>query len=195
MSLLSLEQSRYRNLILSQVCFKLNFQSPGFALIIDRRKESWQEVQKVFSRVIPIFPGKIKEVFLLYKYPDGTYIFMTWHYSLYILGYLGKPVLGQLVEDYLMDFDIFHVSQVTELLHYVEAKYLPFNLGGSNPADVDTWLVVQENVDSFTVSATKCARRMATFVKILNKEDISTLEDREAVREVNVREMRARLNC
>ena len=85
-----------------------------------------------------------------------------------------------------MDFDIFHVSQVTELLHYVEAKYLPCDLGGSDPADVDTWLVVQENVDSFTVSATKCARRMATFVKILNKEDISTLDDREAVRQVNI---------
>ena len=43
----------------------------------------------------------------------------------------------------------------------------------------------QENVDSFTVSATKCARRMATFVKILNKEDISTIEDRESIREVS----------
>ena len=90
-----------------------------------------------------------------------------------------------------MDFDIFHVSQVTELLHYVEAKYLPFNLGGTDPADVDTWLVVQENVDSFTVSATKCARRMATFVKILNKEDISTLEDRDTIREVRTCKMRA----
>lgn len=43
----------------------------------------------------------------------------------------------------------------------------------------------QENVDSFTVTATKCARRMATFVKILNKEDISTIEDRENIREVD----------
>ena len=49
---------------------------------------------------------------------------------------------------------------------------------------MDQWLVVQENVDCFTVSATKCARRMATFVKILNKEDISTYDNREAVREV-----------
>ena len=39
-------------------------------------------------------------------------------------------------------------------------------------------------MDSFTVTATKCARRMATFVKILNKEDISTIEDRESIREV-----------
>ena len=69
--------------------------------------------------------------------------------------------------------------------------------------DVDQWLLVQvshcslsstcviittsqENVDSFTVTATKCARRMATFVKILNKEDISTIEERETIREVDI---------
>ena len=45
----------------------------------------------------------------------------------------------------------------------------------------------QENVDSFTVSATKCARRMATFVKILNKEDISTMDNRDNIREVKLR--------
>ena len=102
-----------------------------------------------------------------------------------------------------MDFDIFHVSAVSELAHYVETKYLCTELGGSAVTDVDQWLLVQvslappvqtsdnvsfypqENVDSFTVSATKCARRMATFVKILNKEDISTIEDRESIREVS----------
>ena len=111
--------------------------------------------------------------------------------------------MGQLVDDYLMDFDIFHVSAVSELAHYVETKYLATELGGSAVTDVDQWLLVQvspappvqpcdnlsfypqENVDSFTVSATKCARRMATFVKILNKEDISTIEDRESIREVS----------
>ena len=41
-------------------------------------------------------------------------------------------------------------------------------------------------MDSFTVTATKCARRMATFVKILNKEDISTIEERETIREVDI---------
>ena len=34
----------------------------------------------------------------------------------------GKPVLGQLVDDYLLDFDIFHVSHVTELTHYIDTK-------------------------------------------------------------------------
>ena len=55
----------------------------------------------------------------------------------------GKPVLGQLVDDYLMDFDIFHVSAVSELAHYVEAKYLCTELGGSSVTDVDQWLLVQ----------------------------------------------------
>ena len=55
----------------------------------------------------------------------------------------GKPVLGQLVDDYLMDFDIFHVSAVTELLHYVDPKYLCAELGGCSVTDVDQWLLVQ----------------------------------------------------
>ena len=56
------------------------------------------------------------------------------------------------------DFDIFHVTHATELLHYMDAKYLSAELGGSNPIDVDTWMVVQQNVDAFTVSATNVPR-------------------------------------
>ena len=55
-------------------------------------------------------------------------------------------MLGQLVDsDYLLDFDIFHVSHVTELLHYIEAKYLSSELGGTNNIEVDTWLNIQVN--------------------------------------------------
>ena len=49
----------------------------------------------------------------------------NWYFSSQISS--GKPVLGQLVDDYLLDFDIFHVSHVTELLHYIEPKYLSGN--------------------------------------------------------------------
>ena len=56
---------------------------------------------------------------------------------------IGKPVLGQLVDDYLLDFDIFHVSNVSELPHYVDPKYLGEDLGGSAVQDVDQWLLVQ----------------------------------------------------
>ena len=48
-----------------------------------------------------------------------------------------------MVDDYLLDFDIFHVSNVTELLHYVDPKYLGQELGGQASTDVDQWLLVQ----------------------------------------------------
>ncbi len=57
-------------------------------------------------------------------------------------------MLGQLVDDYLLDFDIFHVSNVTELLHYVDQKYLGEDLGGQASTDVDQWLLVQVRAPS-----------------------------------------------
>ena len=95
-------------------------------------------------------------------------------------------VLGQLVDDYLLDFDIFHVSHCTELLHYIDAKYLDNKMGGSNPADVDTWLRIQQHVDSFTISATKIAKRLATFVKLLNQEDISHHRNKDKIQKASV---------
>ena len=37
--------------------------------------------------------------------------------------------LGHFVDDYLLDFDIYHVSHVTELLLYIDTKYLSSELG------------------------------------------------------------------
>ena len=82
----------------------------------------------------------------------------------------GKPMLGQLVDsDYLLDFDIFHVSSVTELLHYVDGQQL-------GHVDTDTWIQTQYHVDSFTVSATQSARRLAAFMRLLH-EDTGLGED------------------
>ena len=78
------------------------------------------------------------------------------------------------------------MSHVSELLHYIDAKYISNELGGTNPTDVDTWLNVQQHVDCFTISATKIARRLATFVKILNQEDISQLDNYDLIKEVNI---------
>ena len=81
-------------------------------------------------------------------------------------------MLGQLVDsDYLLDFDIFHVSHVTELLHYIDAKYLSSELGGTNNLQVDTWLDIQKNVDIFTVNATHTARKLSAFMRLLHQED------------------------
>jgi len=141
-------------------------QSPGFALVIDRRRGSLQEVQIEFDKIITLFPAKIKEVFLLYHYGEG------------------EPSFGKLIDEYLHDFDIFHLAHATELLHYIDPKYLSVELGGNRPVDMDTWMVVQQNVDAFTLSATKCSKRMGSFVKILNKEDISLHKNRDTIREV-----------
>ena len=37
--------------------------------------------------------------------------------------------LGHFVDDYLLDFDIYHVSHVTELVLYIDVKYLSRDLG------------------------------------------------------------------
>ena len=34
-------------------------------------------------------------------------------------------------------------SHATELLHYIDAKYLSSELGGTNDLEVDTWLNIQ----------------------------------------------------
>ena len=88
------------------------------------------------------------------------------------------------MDDFLLDFDIFHVSHVSELLHYIDAKYLSCDMGGSNSSDVEGWLNIQQHVDSFTLSATKIAKRLASFVKILNQEDISQHKNRNRIQEV-----------
>ena len=106
---------------------------------------------------------------------------MPLHYNMVISG---KPVIGQLVDDYLLDFDIFHVEHVTELVHYVDDKYLPTELGGTNDADVETWIFVQNHVEGFTHNATKIARRLAHFVKILNQEDITMSHNPDTIQEV-----------
>ena len=79
-------------------------------------------------------------LFWSFEWPITFYVWQDISSSIVISG---KPVLGQLVDDYLLDFDIFHVSAVNELLHYVDPKYLAEELGGTAAQDVDQWLLVQ----------------------------------------------------
>ena len=103
---------------------------------------------------------------------NTTYIYFSLLSSFKYFHPQGGAMLGQLVEsDYLLDFDIFHVSHVTELLHYIDAKYLSSELGGTNDLEVDTWLNIQQHVDIFTVNATHTARKLAAFMRLLHQDD------------------------
>ena len=72
-------------------------QSSGFALIIDRRHSDFSNVRITFQKVVTLFPARIREVYLLHG-PRG----------------LAKDLLSnQLVEEFLLDFDIFNVSIIS----------------------------------------------------------------------------------
>ena len=128
-------------------------QSSGFALIIDRRQSDFSNVRITFQKVVTLFPARIREVYLLHG-PRG----------------LAKDLLSnQLVEEFLLDFDIFNVSEPADLIHYLDSKYIPSELGGHLINDVEGWLVLQEHVETFSFSARRIARRLAQFVGILNQ--------------------------
>ena len=133
-------------------------QSSGFALIIDRRHSDFSTVRITFQKVVTLFPARIREVYLLHG-PRG----------------LAKDLLSnQLVEEFLLDFDIFNVSEPADLIHYLDSKYIPSELGGHLINDVEGWLVLQEHVETFSFSARRIARRLAQFVGILNQVRKST---------------------
>ena len=100
-------------------------------MLIDRRNETWQEAQSVFEKIVTIFPAKIKEVFLVYQYTSGK-IGKFFTFLINENDFIPEAPtlgLGHFVDDYLLDFDIYHMSHVTELVMYIDAKYLSRELG------------------------------------------------------------------
>ncbi len=50
-----------------------------------RRNSSWDEIQAVFSKIVTIFPAKVKEVFLLYQYPAGLFLLYQYPAGVFLL--------------------------------------------------------------------------------------------------------------
>ena len=69
--------------------------------------------------------------------------------------------MDRLIEELLLDFDVYHVRDPSDLLHYADAKCLPAELGGRVPPDVETWLELQQHVEGFSLNA----RRIGEDIK------------------------------
>lgn len=130
-------------------------QAHGFALIIDRRLVDFStHVRGTFQKIVSLFPAPIREVYLLHGPGSG----------------LAKDmIVSQLIDEFLLDFDVFHLNNPGELMHHVDTKYIPSELGGQLVNDVEAWLLLQEHVETFSFSARRIARRLAQFVGVLNQ--------------------------
>ena len=126
----------------------------GFALIIDRRSTDFSQVRRTFQRLVTLFPARIREVYLLHG-PSGLQ--------------QKDLLINQLIEEFLLDFDIFHLNEASELMHHLEPKFIPSELGGHLVNDIEGWLLLQEHVETFSFSARRIARRLAQFVGVLNQ--------------------------
>ena len=128
-------------------------------MIIDRRSTDFALVRRTFQRLVTLFPARIREVYLLNSAPSGGGNTIQ-----------AKDLLiNQLIEEFLLDFDIFHLNEFNELIHHVEPKFIPSELGGHLVQDIEGWLLLQEHVETFSFSARRIARRLAQFVGVLNQ--------------------------
>lgn len=157
-------------------------QGTGFALIIDRRTQDWSAIRSIFQRIVPLFPARIREIYLLYHDPTSG---------------ANKEIVNHLIQDFLLDFDLFQLEEPSELLHYIDPKCLPIGLGGTTAADTESWLVLQEHVEGFSFNARRIARRLAQFVGLLNAEDVNyrteALRDIATKNRTNYRRLRKEL--
>ena len=80
-------------------------------MIVDRRSREWDAVRAVFSRVVTLFPARIREVYLLCHHAGA--------------GGDRAAATAQLVDEFLLDFEVVHVDDPEDLLRHVEAKCLP----------------------------------------------------------------------
>ena len=110
--------------------FNRSEQASGFSLIIDRRCDhGWDGVRNVFRRIISLFPARVREIYLLHN--------------------SGGDRVSQLIDELLLDFDVYYLEDPVELPHYIDTKYVPTELGGQARSTVESWLLLQEHVEAF----------------------------------------------
>ena len=63
-------------------------------------------------------------------------------------------------------------------------KFIRLILGGSRVSDLENWFYVQYSVDSFIDRCSQLARALANFIKMIQQEDISLLDNYDCMREV-----------
>ncbi len=96
-------------------------QVSGFALVIDRRSDDWTSVRTAFQKVVTLFPARIREVYLLHH--------RRHHHQSQLP--TKDLIAHQLIHDFPIDFDIYVLDDESELQSYINAKFLPANLGGA----------------------------------------------------------------
>ena len=133
-------------------------QNVGFALIVDRRNGDWQQIARLFRKVASLFPATIKVLYLLHD----------------IRGV--EVNVRRLAADLMLDFEVVPMTE-PRFEDVVDSKCLPIELGGSLNDDVESWIALQEHVESFSANARRIARRLAQFVGVLNAEDVNAFKD------------------
>lgn len=89
----------------------------------------------------------------------------------------GNLVVSQLMDEFLLDFDLFHVREPTELLRHIDIKFLPVDFGGHVSVDPGSWILLQVRPNkgsvlllvsqpSDNVTTRHCQKNMTTLEKL-----------------------------
>ena len=74
---------------------------------------------------------------------DALYFKENQHDHIFFVLCVGNLVVSQLMDEFLLDFDLFHVREPTELLRHIDIKFLPVDFGGHVSVDPGSWILLQ----------------------------------------------------
>ena len=69
--------------------------------------------------------------------------------EIYLLHNSGGDRVSQLIDELLLDFDVYYIEDPVELTHYIDNKYIPSEMGGQARPNIESWLLLQEHVEAF----------------------------------------------